>query len=192
MTAEPVKRRRSSAILGCAAIVFLSGCASAPQPTGPVVSPTGIVYEIGIRPVPTRFSQTGTLYLTRGLVARALQLSILGIEDQPGNPIHHLLAGLAYVRLEEYEQADAMFKAAQQIYPAYELDIEPEREVAWIVLFNEGIAAYTDGDIEGTIEAWELAGMMWNLRPDASLNLATLFDGEGRWMKRSGPTGMRS
>jgi len=146
-----------------------------------VVSPTGIVYEIGTPPVPTRFSQTGALYLTQGLVARALELSILGMEEEPGNPIHYLLAGLAHVRLEAYEKADAMFTAAQQIYPAYELEIEPEREAAWIDLFNEGIAAYTDGDIEGTIEAWELAAMMWNLRPDASLNLATLFDGEGRW-----------
>ena len=180
-TAGPGKRRRSSAILGCAAVISLSGCASAPRPTGPVVSPTGIVYEIGTRPVPTRFSQTGALYLTQGLVARALELSILGIEDEPGNPIHYLLSGLAHVRLDQYEKADAMFKTAQQIYPAYELDIEPEREAAWIGLFNEGIAAYTGGDIEGTIEAWELAGMMWNLRPDASLNLATLFDGEGRW-----------
>ena len=66
-----------------------------------------------------------------------------------------------------------MFTEAQQIYPAYELDIEPEREAAWTELFNAGIAAYAEEDIEGTIEAWEQAGMMWNLRPDASLNLAT-------------------
>ena len=146
-----------------------------------MVSPTGFVYEVGTRPVGTRFSQTGALYLSQGLDARSLELALLGIESEPENAIHYMLAGLSYSRLDRYEESDAMFTEAQRIYPAYELDIEPEREAAWIVLFNRGIAAYTDEDIEGTVEAWELAGMMWDLRPDASLNLATLFDGEGRW-----------
>ncbi len=146
-----------------------------------MVSPTGFVYELGTPPVGTRFSQTAALYLTQGLVERALELALLGVDAEPENPIHYLLVGLAQVRLAQYSEADAMFAEAQRIYPAYELDIEPEREAAWIELFNEGIAAYADGDVEGTIEAWEQAGMMWDLRPDASLNLATLFNGEGRW-----------
>ena len=145
------------------------------------MSPTGILYELGTPPVATRFSQTGALYLTQGFTARALELAKLGIEAEPGNPIHYMMAGLAHMRLEEYSQADAMFNEAQRIYPAYELDIEPEREAAWIELFNAGIAAYAEGDVERTIEAWEMAGVMWDLRPDASLNLATLFNGEGRW-----------
>ena len=146
-----------------------------------MISPTGIVYELGTRPVTTRFSQTGTLYLSQGLNERALERANLGMIEEPGNPIHYMLAGMAHVRLQDYKQGDAMFTVAQQIYPAYELDIESERESAWIDLFNAGIVAYGDGDVEGTIEAWELAGMMWDLRPDASLNLATLFNGEGRW-----------
>lgn len=172
---------RLTAALFSTAALILGGCASAPLPSGPVVSPTGFVYEIGTRPVPTRFSQTGALYITKGLVDRALELAILGIEEDPKNPVHYLLAGHAYVRLDEFTEANEMFNVAQRIYPAYELDIEPEREAAWMVLFNAGIAAYTEGDVEGTIKAWEQAGMMWDLRPDASLNLATLFNREGRW-----------
>jgi tetratricopeptide (TPR) repeat protein len=110
-----------------------------------------------------------------------LELLNLGIEAEPENPIHYMLAGLAQIRLQEYSQADAMFNEAQRIYPAYELEIEPEREAAWIELFNVGIAAYAEGDVERTIEAWEMAGVMWDLRPDATLNLASLFDAEGRW-----------
>ena len=74
-----------------------------------------------------------------------------------------------------------MFTEAQRIYPAYELDIAPQREAAWIELFNQGIAAYSEGDVEGAIEAWKLAEMMWDLRPDASLNLAGLFKDQRRW-----------
>jgi tetratricopeptide (TPR) repeat protein len=119
--------------------------------------------------------------MSSGLADRALELALLGVEAEPGNPIHYMLAGLAHAELKEYGEAGEMFTVAQQLYPAYELDIEPEREAAWIELFNAGVAAYAEGDIEGTIEAWDQAGMMWNLRPDASLNLATLFNGEGRW-----------
>ena len=146
-----------------------------------MVSPTGFVYELGTPPVGTRFSQTAALYLTQGLIERGLELALLGVDAEPENPIHYVLAGLAHVRLLQYGEADAMFTEAQRIYPAYELEIEPEREAAWIDLFNQGIAAYADGDVERTIEAWEQAGTMWDLRPDASLNLATLFNGEGRW-----------
>ena len=175
------KRRHFANALMCAAALVLGGCASGRGPVGPVTSPTGFLYELGNPPASTRFSQTGALYLTQGLDDRALELALLGIEAEPENPIHYLLAGMAHVRLSQYTEADAMFTEAQRIYPAYELQIEPEREAAWIELFNAGIAAYTEGDVEGTIETWKLAGMIWDLRPDASLNLATLFNGEGRW-----------
>ena len=175
------KRGHFANTLICATTLVLGGCASARGPEGPVTSPTGFVYELGNPPVNTRFSQTGALYLSQGLDDRALELAFLGIEAEPENPIHYLLAGLAHARLSRYTEADAMFIEAQRIYPAYELEIEPEREALWIELFNAGIAAYTEGDVEATIEAWRLAGMIWDLRPDASLNLATLFNGEGRW-----------
>ena len=165
----------------CAAAFLLGGCATVRAPVGPVVSPTGFVYPLGTPPVASRFSQPAALYLTQGLDARALERALLGIDSEPENPIHYLLAGLAHTRLAQYGEADAMFTKAQRIYPAYELDIAPEREAAWVELFNAGIATYADGDIEGTIEAWEQAEMMWDLRPDAALNLAIMFDRESRW-----------
>ena len=114
-------------------------------------------------------------------MARGLERALLGVDSDPENPIHYMLAGFAHVRLAQYDEADVMFTAAERIYPAYELDIAPEREAAWIELFNAGIEAHAGGDLEGTIEAWEGAERMWDLRPDASLNLAGLFEGEGRW-----------
>ena len=108
-------------------------------------------------------------------MTRALERALLGVDSDPGNPIHDMLAGFAHVRLAQYDAADAMFTAAERIYPAYELDIAPEREAAWIELFNAGIEAPARGDLEGTIEAWEGAERMWDLLPDASLNLAGLF-----------------
>ena len=167
--------------LSCATAFLLAGCASAPVPVGPVVSPTGFIYELGTPPVSSEFSQTAALFLSRDLLTMGLERALLGVEAEPENPIHYLLAGIAHVRLAQHREAHAMFTEAERIYPAYELHIAPEREAAWIALFNLGIAAYAEGDIEGTIEAWEQAEMMWDLRPDASLNLVTLFKDEGRW-----------
>ncbi len=164
--------------LSCATAFLLPGCASAPVSVGPVISPTGFVYELGTPPVSSEFSQTAALFLSRDLLTLGLERALLGVEAEPENPIHYLLAGIAHVRLAQHREAHAMFTEAERIYPAYELHIAPEREAAWIALFNLGIAAYAEGDIEGTIGAWEQAEMMWDLRPDASLNLVILFKDE--------------
>ena len=174
-------RGRFKCTFFCAAALLLGGCASLRAPREPIVSPTGFVYPLGTPPVASRFSQPAALFLTQGLEGRALGRALLGVASDPENPIHYFLAGLAHARLAQYSEADAMFTEAERIYPAYELDTAPEREAAWIESFNAGIAAFAEGDLEGTIEAWEQAETMWDLRPDASLNLAILFNGEDRW-----------
>ncbi len=161
--------------------LLLSGCARRLGPSGPVVSPTGIVYALGTPPVDTRFSQTAALYLRQDNVERALELALEGLEIDPANPVHYYLAGTAYARLGETDEADAMFVDAERIYPAYELDIEPEREQAWAVAFNEGIAAFDLDDIPRAMEAWNRAVRIYDLRPDAHRNLAVILAGEGRY-----------
>ncbi len=163
-------------------VLLLAGCVTAPrEPPGPVVSPTGIVYEPGTPPNPTRYSQTATLLLRSDEPARALSLAREGIEAEPGNPIHYFLAGIAYGRLDRYKEADDHFLRAEEIYPAYELDIEPEREAAWGEAFNRGAEAYADGRVEEAKEAWKGAVQIFDLRPEAHRNLAMLLTEEGRY-----------
>lgn len=157
------------------------GCGSPRGPAGPVVSPTGIVYEPGTPPTETRRSQTAVQYLRQDRADRAVELALEGIAEDPGNPIHHYLAGVAYARLGEYERADSMFDEAERLYPAYELDIEPEREAAWGEAFNAGLALYDDGDVEGTIEVWRQGTVLYDLRPEAHRNLARLLMAESRF-----------
>lgn len=163
--------------------LLAGGCTTGGPPPRPepVVSPTGIVYEPGVPPEETRFSQTATLYLQDERPERALDFALQGVQDDPGNPIHYFLAGTAYARLERYQQADSMFSRAVEIYPAYELDVEPERESAWAVAFNAGVQAYNRGDVEDAIEAWRGASTIFDLRPEASRNLASLLAGEARY-----------
>lgn len=170
-------RSRSTAVF---LLALLVGCASGPSgPSGPVVSPTGIVYPPGVPPTDTRYSQTAALFLRSGEADRALDQALEGIAFEEGNPIHHFLAGVAQARLGAYDEADAAFARAQDLYPAYELDIEPERLAAWAEAFNRGTDAYADGRDDEAMEAWRGAATMYNLRPDAHSNLAMLLAQNG-------------
>jgi tetratricopeptide (TPR) repeat protein len=166
---------------GWIAVLLAAGCASAPSgPRGPVVSPTGIVYPLGTAPTATRYSETAALHLRGSDEERALAMAREGIAAEPANPVHYFLAGVASARLALYEDADALFDEAQRIYPAYELDVEPERLSAWAEAFNRGLEAYGDGLDERAMEAWRGATIMYRLRPEAHRNLAALLRQEGR------------
>jgi tetratricopeptide (TPR) repeat protein len=164
------------------ALAMSVACAVRPSgPPEPVVSPTGIVYEVGTPPSSTRFSQTATLYLRSAQPERAAAQAEQGIEEDPENPIHYFLAGVARARMGEYTRADSLLSRAQRIYPAYELEIEPERAAAWAEAFNEGAEAYADGDMEKALRAWQGAVAMYDLRPEAHRNLAMLLTREAEY-----------
>ena len=168
------------AVLGVLA-VGLTACGARRAPPGPLVSPTGIVYEPGRPPAATRPSQTATQYLRQERFDRALELALEGIAEFPENPIHYFLAGVAHARLGNYEPADSMFDVAERIYPAYELEVEPEREAAWGQAFNAGLEAYETGDVEATIRIWRGGTRIYHLRPEAHRNLASLLASETRY-----------
>lgn len=178
---HPFLRSLRATLILAIAGVLAAGCARTLTPSGPVISPTGIEYALGTPPVDTRYSQTAVLYLRQERVERALELALEGIEADPPNPIHYYLAGAAYARLGRTVAADSMFVEAERIYPAYELDIEPEREQAWAEAFNEGIEAFGTDDIDGALEAWRRAAAVYDLQPDAHRNLAVVLSGEGRY-----------
>lgn len=150
-------------------------------PSGPVRSPTGKVYDPGTPPTRSQYSQTAALLLSQGILDRALAIAHEGMAADTANPIHYFLAGLAQVRLGQYEDAHVMFGEAERIYPAYELEVEPERRAAWVALYNLGSEAYNNGEIEQAINAWERATMIYDIAPEAPRNLASVYVQEGRY-----------
>jgi tetratricopeptide (TPR) repeat protein len=175
-------RFRTGMMFALMAGLALGGCAAgAVGAGGPLVSPTGKVYEPGIRPTQTRYSQSGTLFLAQGLYEQALEQAREGIESNPENPIHYFLAGEAAVGLGEFELADSVWVEAERLFPAYELEIEPAREAAWAEAFNVGVQAYNAGDAAGAIEAWTQADLIYSLRPEAAQNLAVLLTQEAQY-----------
>jgi tetratricopeptide (TPR) repeat protein len=175
-----VTRADAGAVAGILALA-LAACGGRSSPPGPLVSPTGVVYEPGTPPTETRSSQTAALYLRQDRIDRALELALEGVEEFPGNPIHYYLAGVAHARRAQYEAADSMFDVAERIYPAYELEIEPEREAAWGEAFNDGLEAYDAGDVDDAIRIWTGATSLYDLRPEAHRNLASLLASESRF-----------
>lgn len=175
-------RVRSGMILALGAGLLLGGCApAATTGGGPVTSPTGREYEPGTRPTRSSFTDAGVLFLAQEQYSRALEQAQQGIAAQPGNPWHYLIAGQANVGLGEYEEALRMYQRAQEIYPAYELEIEPLREQAWAIAFNEGVEAYNAGDLAGAAAAWNRANLIYDQRPEAYLNLAVIHTQEQRF-----------
>lgn len=144
------------------------------------MSRTGIVYAPGVPPSETRYSQTAALLLRSAEPERALERALEGIAAAPGNPIHYFLAGIANARLGRYTDADHMWSEAEHIYPAYQLDVEPERLSAWADAFNLGAEAYASGLDQEAVEAWRGATSIYRLRPEAHRNLATLLVQQGQ------------
>lgn len=176
-------RFRSGTILAVAAgVIALAGCASgAGGSGGPASSPTGKVYEPGIAPSQTQFSRNATIALAQGQYEQALAQAQQGIAADSTNPVHFYIAGDAAVGMGNFALADSLWKEAERLYPAYELEIEPSRESAWANAFNEGVEAYNAGDVDEAIAQWRGAHLIYSLRPQAAQNLAILLMQEGEY-----------
>lgn len=177
-------RFRRGTFYALIAAVALGGCASAAAGSGATgggaprggqrATVTGRVYEAGIPPRENAQSRAATIALATGRHQEALTAAQAGLAADSANPIFYYLAGEAAAGLSQFELADSMWTIAQRMYPAYELDIEPSRENAWVTEFNRGIEAYNAGDIAGAGDAWESAHRLYKLRPNAVQNLGVV------------------
>ena len=169
-------RFRSGLVLTLAAGLVMGGCAAgAAGGGGPSVSPTGKTYEPGIAPSNSRFTTPVTLYIAQGQFEQALQEAQQAVAADSANPRHYFLLGQAHAGLGNFEEANAAWERAEQIYPAYELEIEPARESAWADAFNAGVEAYNANDLAAAASAWEQATQIYKLRPEAYQNLAAIY-----------------
>lgn len=173
---------RSGMIFTLAAGLMLGGCAAgAAGGGGPLTSPTGRVYEPGTAPTQTAEARAATLAIATGAYEEAMAEARAGIATDPTNPIHFYLAGEAAAGMEDYELADSLWAVAQEIYPAYELEVEPAREQVWADAFNLGVEAYNAGDTELALRHWRGAHLLYPYRPEAAQNLAVMLTQEGQY-----------
>lgn len=103
-----------------------------------------------------------------------------GMADEPNHAKTWYLAGAVYAALGKFAEADAAFDKAVELYPAYEAEMASEREQAWIYAFNAGVAAMDRQDNAAAIAALEAANELYGDRPEAYLNLGSLYANSGQ------------
>ncbi len=187
-------------ILALAATTTAGACASSgggqataqPTPAAATETPAqpGKQYPPGIaKPSDTDETRKATIMLVKAQAQKdsaaaaqqyqqALQTVKEGLQKDSLNPKLWLTLGQAAAGLSQYELADSAFSRAQEIYPAYEPDVESERESAWIAAFNAGVKALQAGNKEEAQTQLERAQMVYDKRPEALMNLASIYVGQ--------------
>ena len=170
--------------------VFAAGCASGGGTSAP--EPLAGMQE-GTRPSENSFTQNAQLYLLQAqgqegpeAEARfneALTAAMGSVESEPENPLGYLLAGQAMVGLGDLVGADSMLTRAEEIYPAYTLETPAIRENAWVEMYNEGIGLLQAGEQEEALALFEGAGVIYDARPEAFIQVGSVASGLGQQQK---------
>lgn len=182
--------------------LVVSGCASGG--TQAPSTPTGFeateelpdwVAELpeGTEPRDNEHTSEATLFLVQAgasqdeaqrenYLRQALQAAQAGIDADPGNPQAYYQAGEALLGLDRIEEGAAMLDRAEELYPRYVWEgTMMLREQAWIDVFNEGIELYQAGEVEAAIEQMEVAHSVYRDRPEAMINLGSMYAQVGRF-----------
>jgi len=193
---------RIGLILSVAAMMTGSGCAAgggAPSAPATRATPTtgGTVLEEGIRPRDNDFTREAERALDRGLQAeegaeadalfqQALDAALAGIAADSTNPKSYYQAALASMKLGEYLTAAEMFDQAEALHPRYILETEGWREQGWIDAYNDAIGPLNAGDMETAADFLEAADALYSARPEALLQLGTVYTRMGRYDEAAG------
>ena len=189
---------RFGLILATAALLSGTGCSTgggAPSPS-PAATPTlpgagGQVLAEGIRPRDNSHTRAAENFLDQamsavedaekeGLYRQALAAAHEGIAADPENPKSYFQGAVASVNLGEFLGADSMFTRAETLHPRYILETGPWRERGWVNAYNEAITPMNQGDLETAVEFFEAANILYSERPEALLQLGSLYSRLGR------------
>ncbi len=109
------------------------------------------------------------------LYQQAMDAALQGIAADSGNPKSYYQGAIANVNLGNYSDAAEMFEKAETMHPRYILETEPWRERGWVNAYNDGIIPLNTGDLEAATEFFEGANALYSLRPEAFLQLGSVY-----------------
>lgn len=172
--------RRGGLLLALAG-AFLAACA-----TGGVGGDPG---EVGERPRDDADTRQAGVYIAQAALTggeaslenyqRALASALSAIERDPTNPRAYLLAGQAAVGARQWEQADTMFIRAEDLHPRFSDQVRAEREEGWVLAYNLGAEAMTEGDMDAALEYFRGADLLFQERPEARMALGIMHANAG-------------
>jgi tetratricopeptide (TPR) repeat protein len=181
---------RLGLVLATAVLISGTGCATGASEAGvSSAAPSTISGQLlpeGIRPRDNTHTRSADLYLTQAQTAatdedaeqrfqQALEAARAGIEADPENPKSYFQAAQACVGLNDFVCAEGMFAKAEELHPRYILETEPWREQGWVNAYNAAIEPLNTGDLEGAAELFEQANSLYSDRPEAFLQLGSLY-----------------
>ncbi len=191
-------KARLGLILATAALFSGTGCAAGGGAVsqGPTAAPTlpasgGQLLAEGIRPRDNSQTRAAENFLDQGMSAvedaekagffrQALEAAQEGIAFDSENPKSYFQAAIAMVNLGEFLGADSMFTRAETLHPRYVLETEPWRERGWVDAYNAAIIPLNEGDLEAAAEFFEAANTLYSDRPEALLQLGSVYSRLGR------------
>jgi tetratricopeptide (TPR) repeat protein len=103
-----------------------------------------------------------------------------GIERDDDNPEAYLHLGIAQVGLSNYLAADSAFDRAEDMYPDYvdeEGGTSPYRLNGWLQAYTDASARMAEQDVEGAVELYHIANLIYDRRPEAYLNVGSQLVG---------------
>lgn len=175
--------RIAGLILVLASVAFVGACASAGAPAQNDPAVEGAEGPPNVDNEWTREAENNLTVAQlrtdpaeqRPLFQEALTNVRTGLQAEPQNPKLWLLAGRAYIGLNDYAGADSAFTKAEQIYPQYAAEIAIDRENAWVQAYNQGVQALNQQNHEAAIGHMERAQSIYKRRPEALINLGWLY-----------------
>ncbi|MEX0935491.1 MAG: tetratricopeptide repeat protein [Gemmatimonadota bacterium] len=111
---------------------------------------------------------------------QAIDAARAAIAADSTNAQSYIQLGQAQLGLGNFEEAAASFDQAEELYPRAVWETSFYAEQVWIEEFNRGIEALDAGNNAEAIAAFERAHNIYQERPEAMLQLGTLYEEEGR------------
>jgi tetratricopeptide (TPR) repeat protein len=138
------------------------------------------------RPGNTMHTNSAQLYLERAiatsrpeekkkLLDQAFNAATQGVQAQANNSKTWFVLGRVYAAMGDAAGADSAFDKAETMWPEYTKETETERLRAFATASNVGVAAIQANDLATAVTAFEGASRVYNKRPTALLNLASVY-----------------
>ena len=110
----------------------------------------------------------------------ALEAIYDGLEREPDNPEAYLHLGIVQTGLGSYLAADSAFDQAEAMYPNYAVQdggTGAYRFNGWLQAFKAATARADEQDPERAVELFRAANVLFDMRPEAYLNLGAQLAG---------------
>lgn len=114
------------------------------------------------------------------LLHKALDQTVEGTQKDAENPKVWFMAGQVYSRMGDLAKADEMWDRVETICSNAEYEgLEVERLNSWVVAYNAGVQASSEGDLATAIAKMADADRIYQGRPEARVNLGVFYANSG-------------